>query len=152
MLERWNTGKAGEMSEQSASRPRGASESEAAFHTNRGLTAHDLALVDAVAKRVLDLLDQRETFSGLVDAGTLARLLGVSRSTVYDNAAKLGAIEIGDGSRPRLRFDVEKARNAWTARSCSERSQPVVAEVRRRKRVRLGTSVDLLPVKGSEAA
>jgi hypothetical protein len=117
------------------------------------LSARDQALVEAVARRVVELLDERSVQqpNELVDATTLARLLSISRSTVYDNAERLGAIELGDGARPRLRFDVETARNAWSRRVSSEGSQAletaVVAEVRRRRRgPRTGSGADLLPV------
>ena len=43
----------------------------------------------------------------LVDATEIARLLGVSRSSVYENAQSLGAIRIGEGKSGRLRFDPE---------------------------------------------
>src|ERR1035441_9781222 len=42
---------------------------------------------------------------GLVEPEELARTLGVSRSTIYEHADELGAVEVGGGSRPRLRFD-----------------------------------------------
>ena len=45
--------------------------------------------------------------SELIDAGELARQLGVSRGTVYEKADSLGVIRIGRGSKPRLRFDPE---------------------------------------------
>jgi hypothetical protein len=49
---------------------------------------------------------------GLVDVHELAALLGVSRSWVYQHATELGAVRLGSGSRPRLRFDPEAARAA----------------------------------------
>lgn len=111
--------------------------------------------VERVARRVVELLDQRDgKAAGLVDAATLARLLGVSRSTVYDNAAKLGGVQVGNGGRrPRLRFDPERAREAWTVRVPGESSQnadvPAPAKVRRRsKRAGSGSGVRLLPVRG----
>ena len=80
---------------------------------------------------------------GLVDAATLAQLLGVARSWVYDHATLLEAIPLDpEGKRPRLRFDVARAKAAM-ARDASGRSQPdespVAAEQaeqapRRRKR------------------
>jgi len=45
----------------------------------------------------------------LVDAATLARELGVSRDYVYDHRDELGGRRIGDGERPRLRFDLGEA-------------------------------------------
>lgn len=138
---------------------RSASPARMLEHTNGLLSRHDLALVDAVAVRVLELLDARQAGAspGLVDPATLAEALGVSRSTVYEHAAELGAVEVGTGSRPRLRFDAEKARAAWNRRSGSEGSQgsrsPAVSGVRSRRRPdRLGSTVRLLPIKGEEAA
>jgi hypothetical protein len=125
------------------------------------LVTLDAESVDAIARRVVELLDAPNRLpigsSGLVDATTFARLLGVSRSTVYEHAERLGAIEVGDGDRPRLRFDAEKARAAWSARTGSKRSQPAQmpasAQVRRRRRrAQSGSGARLLPVKGQEAA
>jgi hypothetical protein len=115
-------------------------------------------LADLVAHRVVELLIERghAPASRLVDATELARLLGISRSTVYDNAAMLGGLEVGNGGRrPRLRFDPEKARAAWTAcRSVAPLAEaPAPATARRRpKRDRTTSDVKLLPVKGQDAA
>jgi hypothetical protein len=69
--------------------------------------------VEAVAQRVVELL-HTESHSPLglrlVDAATLAAELGVERSWVYAHRAELGAIQLGSGSKPRLRFDVNMAR------------------------------------------
>lgn len=68
--------------------------------------------IEAIADRVAELLKVEEGTAGqqdgrpvLVDAATLARILGVSRATVYANADELGAIRLGSGRRARLRFD-----------------------------------------------
>lgn len=53
----------------------------------------------------------------LVDAAALARMLSVSRATVYQYANELGAIQVGGGQRPRLRFDAEAAVEAWASRT-----------------------------------
>jgi hypothetical protein len=96
------------------------------------LTARDLALVDAVAERVLELVAERGAPRGrspLVSAGELAEILGTSRDYVYRHADDLGAVRLGgDGPRSehggsRLRFDVEKAIAAQSARQASESSQ-----------------------------
>jgi hypothetical protein len=87
---------------------------------------------EVLAPRLAIRLEKRSPTGGrdpaaaprLVDAGELARVLGVSRSTVYKHAADLGALEIGVGGRPRLRFDPERALAAWSSRSTSEQSQP----------------------------
>jgi len=92
------------------------------------LSDRDLALADAVAHRVLELLDERSPAqpAGLVDAATLAGILGISRTTVYALSAQLGAVRIGGGSKPRLRFDVEAARAAMAC-SVGKRSQAAIA-------------------------
>lgn len=42
---------------------------------------------------------------GLIDAAEVARRLGCSRDHVYAHADELGAVRVGTGPRPRLRFD-----------------------------------------------
>ncbi len=64
--------------------------------------------IDAIAERVVELLGGPTSGRAtLVDAGELARRLKVERSWVYEHAVELGAIRLGGGPRPRLRFDVE---------------------------------------------
>jgi hypothetical protein len=65
-------------------------------------------VADAVAQRVLELVHERQARE-LVDAGELARVLGVQREWVYEHSGQLGAIRLGDGPRPRLRFEVGRA-------------------------------------------
>jgi hypothetical protein len=78
-----------------------------------GLSAED---VEAVARRTAELLrgDLPSTFA-LVDARDLAASLGVNVSFVYSHASELGAIRLGTGRKARIRFDVEKAREALAA-------------------------------------
>ncbi len=85
------------------------------------------ALADLVAGRVIAALDMNASTatpeaSRLVDAQTLAEALGVSRRYVYEHREQLGAVALGDGAKPRLRFDVEAARTE-IARSGSGRSK-----------------------------
>ncbi len=52
------------------------------------------ALADLIAHRVLELLEERQgapKAGELVDAQAVARLLGISRTTVYEHAVDLGA-------------------------------------------------------------
>ena len=65
--------------------------------------------IDAIATRVVELLEQRPGAPGLVDAAELARRLGVTRAWVYEHATELGAIRLGSGPSPRLRFDPDEA-------------------------------------------
>jgi hypothetical protein len=58
----------------------------------------------------------------LVSAAELARLLGVSRQTVYGAAAELGGVRVGTGPRARWRFDPQTARERMML--CSRGSTP----------------------------
>jgi hypothetical protein len=117
------------------------------------LSPHDLALIDAVAERVLELLEERNELRGglrFVSADELAALLGRSREWVYDHADELGGRRIGTGRRPRLWFDVDQA---VSGRRTSEGSQrpdsPAPAGRSRRRRQRTpGSQADLLPIGG----
>lgn len=92
-----------------------------------------------------------------VDAATLATHLGVTRGFIYEHAQQLGGIRIGNGPRPRLRFDLHHALEAWNARSTSERSQagrtPVAAgQTPASGRARIGRRAAGLPEPGSVLA
>lgn len=108
--------------------------------------------VEAIARRTAELLAERSPPTPrLVDAATLAARLGVARSTVYERAAELGAVPIGEGRRPRLRFDLERALEAWTARQPAKpEHQPELATPRRRSST--SRTTHLLPIRGQEAA
>jgi hypothetical protein len=70
--------------------------------------ALDAASIEAVARRVVELIRDEggsPARQQLVDAATLASELGVDRSWVYSHSGELGAIKLGTGSKPRLRFD-----------------------------------------------
>lgn len=94
------------------------------------LTPRERLLADAIAERsaarFVELLRDTPTHGPLVDAATLADMLGVDRSYVYAHADELGAIRLGEGSKPRLRFDPQTAREAFAcyASKQSHRSNP----------------------------
>lgn len=116
----------------------------------------DDASIDAIARRVVELL-HGEQATDLVDAATLARVLGVSRGYVYEHVDRLGGVRLGDGPKARLRFDVEKARAAKASGTSSRRataaqSRTATEKPRGRRRARLGTSVALLPIEPSPPA
>jgi hypothetical protein len=114
------------------------------------------ALVEAIACRVVELLrSEPQPHGRLLTAGELAARIGTSRDTIYRHAEEYGAVRLGDGSRPRLRFDLDRVLAERAA--CSE-SKPVEPEVspahvgnrgRGRPR-RTGTSAPLLPIHGRE--
>jgi hypothetical protein len=93
----------------------------------------------------------------LVDAATLACALGVSRDWVYAHAVELGGQRIGAGPRGRLRFDLDRALEAWTSRSESggSRKDEAPAQTRishRARSPRMGSGPELLPIRGSATA
>jgi len=67
----------------------------------------------------------------LVDAATLAGLLGVSRAYVYEHATDLGALRLGDGPRARLRFDPDRARAGLVG---TPSPPPTAAPIRQHRR------------------
>ena len=75
--------------------------------------------IAAIAASVVDLMtrpDQPRRATGrLATASEVARALGVSRSWVYANKVRLGAIRLGSGPRARLRFDLAEAQAAFAA-------------------------------------
>ena len=74
----------------------------------------------------------------------IARLLHVDRAWVYENAQRLGAIELSDGPRSRLRFDPRRVADALAPRPHQPSPQPTS-----RPQPRRGTTeIDLLPIKG----
>jgi hypothetical protein len=116
--------------------------------------------IEQVAQRVAQLLrhDQPQptaahdeahpTPAHLLTAEQLARHLGLNRAWVYDHAAELGAIQLGNGPRPRLRFDAQLAAQALQARR--RRKEPTAADdvprPRPTRRRRPPSTVPLLPV------
>jgi hypothetical protein len=111
----------------------------------------DPQTVDAIARRVVELLRQQERRAGkLVDAAELARRLGVDRSWVYTHAIDLGAVRLGNGPRPRLRFDprlaVARLRAGVGAEGRSKPSKPPRRCVP--TRADAGDRPRLLPIKG----
>lgn len=92
------------------------------------------AAVEAVAERVAELLADTERPAVLVDAAEIARRFAVSRDYVYANADRLGAVRLGDGQKPRIRFDPDLVAERLGA-------QPSVPPSRPRR-----TKPNLLPI------
>jgi hypothetical protein len=105
--------------------------------------------LELLAERIAELLANQAMESRqmgqLVDAAAVARLLGVSRATVYAKADELGAIRLGNGKRARLRFDPARI----VAGGLSGSREPMTTS---RGRARAGGSQrpnsDLLPIRG----
>jgi hypothetical protein len=111
--------------------------------------------IEQVAQRVAQLLRHEHSHdethpapSRLLTAEQLARHLGLNRAWVYEHAAELGAIQLGNGPRPRLRFDAQLAAQALQARR--RRNDPTTTSEQPRprptRRGRTPSTVPLLPV------
>src|SRR5580704_19759070 len=112
--------------------------------------------IEQIAQRVAQLLrherlhteQAQEAPTGLMDAGQLARQLGLTRAWVYQHAAELGAIRVGTGPRARLRFDpntVAAALNSQPRQPSSAGRTP--STPRLRPSASPTTTVPLLPVR-----
>jgi hypothetical protein len=62
-------------------------------------------MVTALAREVAEVLAAVSHGEHLLTAREVAACLNVERSWVYAHAEELGVVRIGDGPRPRLRFD-----------------------------------------------
>ena len=123
------------------------------------LAAEDLELLaDLVAERVLERMGAPSPPAAVsIDAAEVARRYGVTAAWVREHADQLGAIRLGDGPRPRLRFDADTVAAAMTSGQADRR--PAASEApaptphrRRRRSRRTGTGVELLPIRGTGGA
>ena len=110
-------------------------------------------VADGLAER-LERLERPPAAGRLLTAAEVAVRLGVRRDLVYARAGELGAVRIGDGPRPRLRFDpaaVDAALSREGSRGSQQPEEPAATEGRRRRRRRsTPTSVQLLRIRGRE--
>jgi|SRR5581483_4181235 len=128
-----------------------------AHRTNELVLSNLLELgIEELPAKIIQALSETSTHTGqqprLVDANELAKILGVHRDTVYTHKHLLGGIPIGDGKKPRWRFDPEHARETWTHRSPRESSPPektpaTSAKPRRRRKPANGSTRELLPIR-----
>jgi hypothetical protein len=108
--------------------------------------------IEQIARRVAELLaGERPAPGGLVDAATVARHYGLTRAWVYQHAEQLGAIAIGTGPKPRLRFDLHAV--GEVLRTPGRRAQPTAESApapsrprRRQKKPAPEVEGDLLPI------
>jgi hypothetical protein len=108
--------------------------------------ADDLA--ERIAERLSTAANGEHGEPELIDAAEVARRFHVSRDYVYGHAERLGAIRLGDGEKPRLRFDPAKVAEALRAPKPEPKAEP-----RRQPRPRSGggSRVELLPIRGRQA-
>lgn len=111
--------------------------------------------IERIAQRVVQLLHHQAQPSDpatgtpsreLMDAGQLAKHLGLTRAWVYEHALQLGAIHLGHGPRPRLRFDLQTATQALDSRRRTSEPAHTTPRPGRPRRQRTPASVPLLPV------
>ncbi len=116
---------------------------------------------EAIAKRVAELMrGEREPAPTaappdhveLLTARAVAERFGVSREWVYEHKAELGAILLGDGPRPRLRFDPARVSMMLHAANVAvPRADPPVARARTRRHGVPPGGAELLPIRGRQA-
>ncbi len=97
--------------------------------------------IEAIAQRVAELVRAPEAVQ-FIDAAEVARRFDVSRDYVYEHADELGAVRLGKGSRPRLKFDVKKVTERFGSIQSSEPQRE------NRSAVRRPSTAMLLPIKG----
>jgi predicted DNA-binding transcriptional regulator AlpA len=89
-------------------------------------------LVDPLARRVVEVMKEEGVVAQApashkwLDAAAVAERLGMTREWVYEHASELGAVRVGGGSRPRLRFppDVGRTDRSYAGRTSAELSKP----------------------------
>ncbi len=111
----------------------------------------DPPTVEAIARRVVEILEQRGLQSRkLVDAAELARRFGIERSWIYSHAIELGAVKLGSGPKPRLRFDPQIAARVLRKASEGTAADPPARSGKRADRPSAGggSEVRLLPIRG----
>lgn len=111
----------------------------------------DPETVEKIARRVMELLEQRGLQKrDLVDAAELARRFGIERSWVYTHAIELGAVKLGNGAKPRLRFDPEVAARVLRRVGGKPVADPPARSGKRAGQPprRAASDVRLLPIRG----
>jgi len=110
----------------------------------------DAETVEKIALRVTELLEERGLAKReLVDAAELARRFGIERSWVYTHAIELGAVKLGSGTKPRLRFDPEVAERVLGRVEEGPAADPPARSGKRAGRPRRSEgAAELLPIWG----
>lgn len=111
--------------------------------------AADVRLVDAVARRVVELLREEDagvhTGPRLLTVAAVSQEFGVSTDWLYANAARLGAIRLGSGPRARMRFDRATIAERITKVGATK-TRGRTPQRTRRHGTRTGGNADLLPI------
>ena len=106
-------------------------------------TLRDHAVLEAIAREVAQLLGRDDQPGGhrLLNARQVAARFNVERSWVYAHAEELGVVRIGQGPRPRLRFDPTVVAQHLLARPARPAAAPSPSHIR--------GGAPLLPIKPS---
>ena len=115
----------------------------------------DAQTIEAIARLVVESLEQRGLQSReLVDAVELARRFGIERSWVYTHAIELGAVKLGGGAKPRLRFDPQIAVRVLRKAGGESAADPPTRSGKRAGQPRpgQGSEVPLLPFDGQDGS
>lgn len=100
--------------------------------------------IEAIARRVAEVLADGLPARGYVDTATVAAHLSLSPDWVRAHAADLGAIRVGDPHRGPLRFDIARVRAYIDERRIEP---PAPRRPRRRPGPARGSgNVELLPI------
>src|SRR3954471_13314900 len=100
--------------------------------------------VEAIARRVAELLRDEGRAGHHLDTTAVATMLGVSGDWVREHAAELGAIRVGDGAKGALRFDIKRVKEALDGRRLGRPNR--ARRARRPGPERRMPGVDLLPL------
>lgn len=108
----------------------------------------DSRLVDAVARRVLELLSDENPGGGvqLLTVAQVARRFQVHPNWVYANARRLGAVRLGDGPKAPLRFDPARVARAIIDETPSEAADAPARGDRTPRRLPATGKSRLLPI------
>jgi len=108
--------------------------------------------VAAIARQVVALLRDEPQAPRLLTAEQVADRFGIGAAWVREHAVELGVLRLGDGPRPRLRFNADTVGDALTA-CCAHRAStapeapvPTTGTVGRGAK-RAGTTSGSLPVR-----
>jgi hypothetical protein len=103
--------------------------------------------IEAIARRVAELL--RGDNGRYLDAAGIARRYGVGRAWVYQHKRELGAVALGNGPKPRLRFDAARV-EALLEKQRADREPKRRERTRRPRALRTPTGLPVLEYERSE--
>lgn len=109
--------------------------------------------VRAIASEVVLLLEDEVARVDRVDAHEVGRRLGRSAAWVRRHADELGAVRLGSGPRPRIKFDLREVERRLAAPElrASPRPRHPATPGQLRQPQTAGQRIELLPIRGVPA-